>query len=318
MKRFAILSPSSVYPAELVAMMYEYGFKKEQVDLIDFKSLDKKYLFGDDVISVSNAKGYDFNNCNAVVIADDVNLSSSFMDKVKSYNIKIIIHSHIFGTDIKPSMADFGKNNDDKIISIPYHISIQAILALLPLIDLSPIKSISLNTYQSVSELNTEAMDELYFQTKKIFEAGSLDPKIFSKSIAFNCIPQVGEITSNRSTNIENQISFDVSSMLGINDISVSCVFVPVFNSSLVSMNVEFENDINIESVINAFESDEEINILDDIDESKIITQIESTKFPILNIFRVRVLSKNKISLMVTCDNRQISSLEIMKILQDL
>jgi hypothetical protein len=118
MKRFAILSPSSVYPAELVAMMHEYGFKKEQVDLIDFKSLDKKYLFGDDVISVSNAKEYDFNNCNAVIIADDINLSSSFMDKMKSYNIKIIIHSHIFGTDIKPSMADFVKNNDDKFIPI--------------------------------------------------------------------------------------------------------------------------------------------------------------------------------------------------------
>lgn len=318
MKRFAILSPSSVYPAELVAMMHEYGFKKEQLDLIDFKSTDKKYLFGEDVIGVSNAKEYDFNNCNAVVIADDVNLSSSFMEKIKSHNIKIIIHSHILGTDVKPSMADFGMNSNDQIISIPYHISTQVILALLPLIDLSPIKSISLSTYQSVSELNTEAMDELYFQTKKIFEAGSLDPKIFSKSIAFNCIPQVGEITSNRSTNVENQINFDISSMLGIEDISVSCVFVPVFNSSLVSINIEFENDINLESIINAFESDEEINILDDIDESKIITQIESTKFPILSVFRVKEISKRKISLMITCDNRQISSLEIMKILQNL
>ena len=77
------------------------------------------------------------------------------------------------------------------------------------------IKRIVVATYQAVSGAGKEAMDELYNSTKKIYENQNLEPKKFSKRIAFNVIPQIDSFTDDGVTKeewkmkVENQKILD-------------------------------------------------------------------------------------------------------------
>ncbi len=77
------------------------------------------------------------------------------------------------------------------IIANPNCSTIQMVMALKPLHDLAIVKRVVVATYQSVSGAGREAMDELFDQTKGIYETKLPEPNLFPKQIAFNVIPQI-------------------------------------------------------------------------------------------------------------------------------
>jgi len=85
------------------------------------------------------------------------------------------------------------------IIANPNCSTIQMVMALKPLHDLAIVKRVVVATYQSVSGGGREAMDELFDQTKGIYETRTPEPKVFPKQIAFNVIPRIGQaVTGDR------------------------------------------------------------------------------------------------------------------------
>ena len=77
------------------------------------------------------------------------------------------------------------------IIANPNCSTAQLVVALKPLHDRAKIKRVVVATYQSVSGAGKEAMDELFSQTKAVFQIDEVEPKKFPKRIAFNVIPQI-------------------------------------------------------------------------------------------------------------------------------
>ena len=77
------------------------------------------------------------------------------------------------------------------IIANPNCSTIQMVVALKPLHDLAVVRRVVVATYQSVSGAGQEAMDELFEQTKGIYETTPPEPEDFPKQIAFNVIPHI-------------------------------------------------------------------------------------------------------------------------------
>src|SRR5262249_52164020 len=77
------------------------------------------------------------------------------------------------------------------IIANPNCSTAQLVVALKPLHDRARIKRVVVATYQSVSGAGKEAMDELFTQTKAVFQIDEIEAKKFPKRIAFNVIPQI-------------------------------------------------------------------------------------------------------------------------------
>ena len=140
------------------------------------------------------------------------------------------------------AVAGFRKRG---IIANPNCSTAQLVVALKPLHDLAKIKRVVVATYQSVSGAGKEAMDELFSQTKAVFQIDEIEPKKFPKRIAFNVIPQIDTFMEDGYTREEWKMVVETKKILDPKiKLVATCVRVPVFISHSEAVNIEFENPI--------------------------------------------------------------------------
>ena len=131
------------------------------------------------------------------------------------------------------------------IIANPNCSTAQLVVALKPLHDEAKIKRVVVATYQSVSGAGKEAMDELFAQTRAVFQLDEIVPKKFPKQIAFNVIPQIDEFMEDGYTKEEWKMMVETKKILDPNiKLTATCVRVPVFIGHSEAVNIEFENPI--------------------------------------------------------------------------
>ena len=131
------------------------------------------------------------------------------------------------------------------IIANPNCSTIQAMVVLKPLDDKYKIKRVVYSTYQAVSGAGVVGWKDLENGLKG--EA----PKKFPHPIANNCLPHIDVFLDNGYTKEEMKMIWETRKILHHPDMRVTAttVRVPVFNSHSESINVEFENPVNINEV---------------------------------------------------------------------
>jgi aspartate-semialdehyde dehydrogenase len=139
------------------------------------------------------------------------------------------------------------------------------VMALKPLHDLALVRRVVVATYQSVSGAGREAMDELFEQTKGIYETRAPEPKHFSKQIAFNVIPQIDVFLDDGSSKEEWKMAVETKKILDpAIEVAATCVRVPVFVGHALAANVEFEHEISPEEAREALYEFEGVLVVDD------------------------------------------------------
>src|SRR3546814_7055809 len=92
------------------------------------------------------------------------------------------------------------------------------------------IRRVVVSTYQSVSGAGQEGMDELFNQTKGIFQLQEAKPKIMPHRIAFNVIPQIDVLMPDGSFKEEWKMVEETKKILDPSiQVIATCVRVPVF-----------------------------------------------------------------------------------------
>ena len=131
------------------------------------------------------------------------------------------------------------------IIANPNCSTIQAMVVLKPLDDKYKIKRVVYSTYQAVSGAGVAGWKDLENGLKG--EA----PKKFPHPIANNCLPHIDVFMDNGYTKEEMKMIWETRKILHHPDMRVTAttVRVPVFNSHSESINVEFENPVDINEV---------------------------------------------------------------------
>ncbi|MBC7765426.1 MAG: aspartate-semialdehyde dehydrogenase [Hyphomonadaceae bacterium] len=139
--------------------------------------------------------------------------------------------------------GDIKKHNG--IIANPNCSTIQAMVALKPLLDTYGIKRVVYSTYQAVSGAGMGGYADLENGLKG--EA----PQKFPHPIAGNCIPQIDVFLPNGYTKEEMKMVNETRKILGVPDMRVTAttVRVPVFNGHSESINVELEKPFEIEAL---------------------------------------------------------------------
>jgi aspartate-semialdehyde dehydrogenase len=98
------------------------------------------------------------------------------------------------------------------------------------------------STYQSVSGAGKEAMEELFDQTKAVYTLGEIEPKKFSKRIAFNLIPHIDVFMEDGYTKEEWKMVAETKKILDPKiKLTATCVRVPVFISHSEAVTIEIE-----------------------------------------------------------------------------
>lgn len=155
------------------------------------------------------------------------------------------------------------------VIANPNCSTIQMVVALKPLYDLSPIKRVVVSTYQAASGGGAPAMAELYDQTRA-FLGGTPDDEltveVFQHRIAFNCIPHIDKFLEDDSTKEEWKMVVETKKIMGDQDIRVAatCVRVPVLRCHAEAVYVEFADEVSVEAARAALEAFPGIVVMDD------------------------------------------------------
>ncbi|MBK5260977.1 MAG: aspartate-semialdehyde dehydrogenase [Peptostreptococcaceae bacterium] len=148
------------------------------------------------------------------------------------------------------------------IIANPNCSTIQAVVALKPLHDKYKIKRIVYNTYQAVSGSGIRGVQELEEGLK-----GNNLCQVYHYPIAGNCIPQIDVFEQNGYTKEEMKMVNETRKILNADNllITATAVRVPVFYCHSESINVEFENPVDVEEAKEVLKKANGIKLCDDL-----------------------------------------------------
>ena len=192
------------------------------------------------------------------------------------------------------------------IIANPNCSTIQLVVALKPLHEISKIKKVIVSTYQSVSGAGKAGMDELFDQTKNMFSDEIKDNVKFTKPIAFNVIPHIDKFMDDGYTKEELKMNQETQKILS-NEIefSATCVRVPVFIGHSESVNIEFHEKVSVEQAREAIKNAPGCKLLDEREDGGYVTPKECAGNDDTYVSRIRedTSTKNGLSIWVVSDN---------------
>ena len=202
------------------------------------------------------------------------------------------------------AITEYSKKN---IIANPNCSTAQMVVALKPLHDRARIKRVVVSTYQSVSGAGKEGMDELWDQTKSIYNpVTDVPPTKFTKQIAFNVIPHIDKFLDDGSTKEEWKMVAETKKIIDTSiKVTATCVRVPVFVGHSEAINIEFEDFLDEDEARDILREAPGVMVIDKRDDGGYVTPIECAGDYATFISRLRQDStvENGLNLWCVSDN---------------
>ena len=191
--------------------------------------------------------------------------------------------------------------NNNGIIANPNCSTIQAMLPLKALDDKYKIKRVVYSTYQAVSGAGRNGLIDLEEKNTE----GNL--KKFPHQIYDNCLPHIDVFLDNGYTKEEMKMIDETRKILHKPDLKVTAttVRVPVSNSHSESINVEFENEFDLDELVDTLKSFPNIIVMNDSNSDSYPMPILSNGHDEVFVGRIRrdESVENGINMWVVADN---------------
>ena len=309
----AIVGATGNVGRKLLEVLENLNFKFDQLYLIaSDKSIGKKVMFKNKEYSLTGLKDFDFSKVQIAFFSAGSVIAEKWVPIAAKKTIVIDNSKHfrmdkdipLIVPEVNPENLKQYKNKN--IIANANCSTIQLVLALKPLHDQFKIKRVVTSTYQSVSGGGKNHMMELEEQTKSVLENKKVQSKNFTKQIAFNVIPHIDDFMNDGSTKEEWKMVVETKKILDPSiNLTATCVRVPVFVGHSESVNIEFDNNINIEKIKSCLTSAPGCKVVDEHKDGGYITPAEIDGDFITYISRIREdkTQKNSINMWVVSDN---------------
>ena len=253
-------------------ILKEKNYPHEKIKLFASKrSEGKKIKYFDQELMVHEATKKSFNDSNVVFISADSSVSLDLAPSAVDSGALVIDDGSAFRMEkdvplVVPEVNEEDINYHKGIISIPNCTTTPLVMAIHNLKKLSPIKRIQSTTYQAVSGSGSLAVTELQSQTEQIINNEKITMSVYPHQIAFSLIPQVDDFMSDGYTKEEHKMINETKKILHDKDLNISatCVRVPVFYCHSEAISVDFEDEVDLNSVISTFKNSQGIKIIND------------------------------------------------------
>jgi aspartate-semialdehyde dehydrogenase len=193
------------------------------------------------------------------------------------------------------------------VIDNPNCSTAQMVVALKPLHDRARIKRVVVSTYQSVSGAGKSGADELWDQTKSIYNpTDDKPPKTFTKQIAFNVIPHIDVFMDSGETKEEWKMVAETKKIVDTSiKVTATCVRVPVFVGHSEAVNIEFEDFLDEDEARDILREAPGVMVIDKREDGGYVTPVECVGDYATFISRIRQDSTidNGLNLWCVSDN---------------
>ena len=311
----AVVGATGAVGSEMIKILEERDFPvKKLVPLASEKSLGKFVTYNEESVAVEVLSPEAFKGVDIALFSAGGDISLEYAPIAAKSGCVVIDNTSAFRMDPEVPLVVPEVNPKDiagwkkrSIIANPNCSTIQMVVALKPLLDVSRIKRIVVSTYQAVSGAGIEAMEELSQQSVALFSQGECKKNVFPHRIAFNCIPHIDKFLDDGSTKEEEKMVNETKKIMGDNSIMVAAtaVRVPVFCSHSESVNVEFEDPITADEARKLLTNAPGVEVIDDPTLCKYPLAVDATGKDAVYVGRIRKDNsvENGLAMWIVSDN---------------
>lgn len=313
--KVAIVGATGNVGREMLNVLAERKFPVDEMyPLASRRSIGTEVSFGDKTLKCKDLETFDFKGVDICLMSAGSTVSKEYSPKIGAQGCVVIDNSSYWRYDqdvplIVPevnaeAIRGYTKKN---IIANPNCSTAQMLVVLKPLHDAATITRVVVSTYQSVSGAGKDAMDELWHQTKGKYVPGQeVEPKKFSKQIAFNCIPHIDVFMEDGYTKEEWKMLAETKKILDPKiKLSATCVRVPVFVGHSESLNIEFAKPISPDEAREILRNAPGVSVIDKREPGGYITPVEAAGEFDTFVSRIRedATVENGLALWIVSDN---------------
>ena len=271
--KIAIVGASGAVGQEFLRVLDEQNFPIDELHLFGSKrSTGRSYTFRGKEYKVKElCHNDDFKGIDIAFTSAGAGTSKEFAETITKYGTIMIDNSSAFRMDADVPLVVPEVNGEDafntprNIIANPNCTTIQMVVALKAINDISPIRRVHVATYQAASGAGAAAMDELIQQYKDIAEGKEPKVEKFAYQLAYNVIPHIDVFTENGYTKEEMKMFHETKKIIHAPnlDVSAMCVRVPVMRAHSEAIWLETEQPISVEQAREAFKAGKGLVVVD-------------------------------------------------------
>ena len=272
--KIAIVGASGAVGQDFLRVLDEQDFQFDDMVLFGSKrSAGRTFTFrGQDYVVKELQHNDDFKDIDIAFVSAGAGTSKEYAETITKYGTIMIDNSSAFRMDDDVPLVVPEVNGDDAfntprgIIAKPNCTTIQMVVALKPLNDLSKIRSVHVATYQAASGAGAAAMQELVDQYAEIAAGKEAKVEKFAYQLAYNVIPHIDVFQPNDYTKEEMKMYHETRKIMHEPNIRVSatCVRVPVMRAHSEAIWIETERKITPAEAREAFAKAEGVVVVDE------------------------------------------------------
>ncbi|MDL2230700.1 aspartate-semialdehyde dehydrogenase, partial [Alistipes sp. OttesenSCG-928-L06] len=270
--RVAIVGVSGAVGQEFLRTLAERDFPIDELLLFgSARSAGSVYNFkGKDIEVKLLQHNDDFKGVDIAFTSAGAGTSKEFEQTITKHGAVMIDNSSAFRMDADVPLVVPEVNAADAldrprgVIANPNCTTIQMVVALKAIENLSHIRRVHVSTYQSASGAGASAMDELVEQQRQLANGEEPTVEKFAYQLAYNVIPQVDVFTDNGYTKEEMKMYNETQKIMHSDvKVSATCVRVPVMRAHSESVWLETERPVSVAEAREAFAKAEGVVLCD-------------------------------------------------------
>lgn len=274
--KIAIVGASGAVGQEFLRVLDEQHFPVDELCLFGSKrSAGTTVLFKGKPYTIkelTHNSAPDFAGIDFVFVSAGASTSKEYAGVITSGGAIMIDNSSAFRMEADVPLVVPEVNGDDAltaprgIIANPNCTTIQMVVALKPIDDISRIKRVRIATYQAASGAGAQAMAELQQQHGQIHHGEEPTIEKFAHQLAYNVIPHIDVFGDNDYTREEMKMFNETRKIMHSPHIKVSatCVRVPVLRAHSEAVWIETERPISVSEARAAFSKAAGVCLLDE------------------------------------------------------
>ena len=251
----AVAGATGAVGREVLKILAERNFPaREIIPMASSRSAGSKIEYKDSELTVQELTEDSFKGVDLAIFSAGGATSEKYAPIAASSGCVVVDNSSFWRMDpevplVVPEVNPEDLEKHQGIIANPNCSTIQMVVVLKPLHDVSRIKRVVVSTYQAVSGSGQKAVNELETQVKQLFNMEEVTTSVYPYQIAFNCIPHLDAFLDNGYTKEEMKMVNETVKIMGDDSVKVTAttVRVPVFFGHSEALNVQTESRISRE-----------------------------------------------------------------------
>jgi len=257
--------------------------------------------------------GARFEDTDIVFLAAGEQVSAEWVPRATDAGAVVIDTSQLFANDadvplVVPevnadNLADYSQRG---LVASPDTAAVAMSIVLKPLQAAGMLKRVVASTIESVSGAGRAGIEELQQQTIELMSGRSVDPGLFPHRIAFNLVPQVGDLLDGGASQGEQQTVDALRRLLNDAElgISVTRVRAPLFYGAAISMSVEMVDGMTVADARAALRGAPGILLQDEVAPATYPTPADAVGQDAICVGRIRAdAARSVLDLWIAFDN---------------